>query len=225
MNRDDEQALEFADIRVGDFFPADSVTTALLTFLVSARPLVVLARMQRLVERDSPTSNEDKGLLFSLSLGASKEAADAFREADAVGALDLLTGLDAELDESLERLRKHCDPLKGSSLYNLVLVRARNNASYHWSSKLVGRSLLKLQDAEMPCFIGSGRFVDTQIPLAGGLASGILGEQGLSDEQLSPFGERLAEFQADLFKVADGAYTAKLAEGPSRLSRDRHELT
>ena len=173
---------DYPTFRVGAVFPADERNAALMQLMLTTRQWMVLSRA---LFQDLPTDVQNEQFLHIMLLGAgaAKEAADSFRRCDELKWFeDLLLPPLRNNPDPLALARRECTGSNPKSLYEQVLQRVRNNAGFHWSSKLLARGLRELSAEEVPAAQGGLTNFDTSIPLALVLASQVLSSQGLAME-------------------------------------------
>ncbi|HET9767358.1 MAG TPA: hypothetical protein VFS60_10955 [Thermoanaerobaculia bacterium] len=117
-----------------------------LRFILASRCLGATHRAAGTLDASTnPRDREARIYLFLLTVGAAKEAADAFRCVDRHGWFDtMLAGLPetarGRLPEILAGLRSDCDKSEPSSAYQ-HLKALRSGTGYHWSSGHVESAL------------------------------------------------------------------------------------
>ena len=194
--------------RVGDVFPADDASTALVRFLVSTRLLMVIGRIPGYRQgQESPAIEEEGAFLMLASMGAAKEAADAFRYADGYRCFQVIEDHGtADQKERLERLRRECDKDDPQSLYCRTVKHARDKAGSHWNRDLVKEALEAFEDDEIPMWEGGDTFADRAVPLTRGVALHMARINHPPKQERLANASDVAQLQGDLFHVADTAY-------------------
>jgi hypothetical protein len=203
--------------RVGDAFPAtDGPQAAIAALLVATQPLVVVARLQHLMDRVEPDERSavrEESSLFLLvqSIGAAHEALGAFRRADERGCFtEVLAKGDLETNARYHRLKASADP---AGWLCSALEEGRNNISYHVDLSEVRAALKKLKNAELPAMIGSEdrATATTAIPLATNIATTAMKRRMRDWRKL--VAEHLPALQSDLWHLAQAAYAVAVASG------------
>lgn len=150
------------------------------------------------------------------STADTKEAMDAFRDADALGCFDAIeNGSDRDMKKRLRRLRRQSDPKNAKSLYKTMIEFARHNAGGHWSQKLVLQELRKAKDFKVEVWIGDeadSSAASGFYPLVHGMA---LRMSRIFDGPKQKQKRRialLAKLQGDLYHVPSAAFALALRE-------------
>lgn len=201
--------------RVGDAFPAaDGPQAAIAALLVATQPLVVVARLQHLMDRVEPNERSavrEESSLFLLvqSVGVAHEALGAFRRADERGSFtEILTKGDPETNARYHRLKANADP---ADWLCSALEDGRNSISYHVDLSEVRAALKKLRNVELPAMIGSEdrATATTAIPLAMNIAATVMKRRMRDWHKLVE--EHLPALQSDLWHIAQAAYAVAVA--------------
>jgi hypothetical protein len=185
-------------------------------FIIATRPLVTVGRLLPLVPKDSPTVDVDKDQLLLASTADTKEAMDAFHDADSQGCF---AGHEQRtspaIQKRIRRLRRHCDKTRKRSLYTVMIEPARNNAGGHWKRDLVQEALTTLKDEKFEIWKGDradGSVASGYLPMPHQFAlwmSRIFNVCKLRQKRRMHL---LAQLQGDLFHVADDAFRDALRE-------------
>ena len=207
---------DFPPFRIGDVFPADQKSAALLRFVVATQPLLTISRLLRTKDSGPVLDQVDGEQMLLAAVADSKEAMDAFRDADALGCFAPIAGTsDDDMKKRLERLRRHSDPKNASSLYKTFIEFARHNAGGHWSDKLVRKELKALEDVKAPVWVGDradGAAASGYYPLAHELARRMSRIFNVSKQKQLRRVTLLSKLQGDLFHVAGAAYSLALKD-------------
>jgi hypothetical protein len=189
---------------------------------VATRPLVTVARMLRGRSSDPRLERVDGDQLLLASLADTKEALDAFRNADQQKCFEKLEKqVTAELRKRLRRLRRHCDASRPWSLFSMIET-ARNQAGGHWKQGVAQEALVDLADAKFEVWIGDledGSVASGFVPLAHEIAlrmSGVFNVSPVKQERRMCL---LSRLQGDLFHVADAAYGLAVADAHFKNAR------
>lgn len=197
--------------RVGDVFPADQKSAALVRFIVTTRPLVSIARLLSARSSDPALARVDGDQMMLAATADTKEAMDAFRDADTQGCFGPTEArADDELKKRLRRLRRHSDRTSARSLYNVMIETARNNAGGHWNRRVVQDELEFLKDEKVAIWEGdkaAGMVLSGFVPLAHGMALRMSRIFDVSEQKQARRMILLSKVQGDLFHVAEAAYT------------------
>jgi hypothetical protein len=206
--------------RVGDVFPANQKTAALVRFLVATQPLVSVSRLLTAKNAGPELDRVDGEQMLLATTADAKEAMDAFRDADAKGCLaSVEANATDEVRKRLRRLRRHCDKTSKRSLYTLMIEPARNSAGGHWNRQRVLEELEIVKDEKVAVWIGDktdGSASTGFNPLAHGLALRMSGIFNVSRQKQLRRVKLLSKLQGDLYHVASTAYTLALREAYAR---------
>lgn len=141
---------------VSRVFPPARKQVAVVRLLVASRQLAVFLRsLSRAKSAVGPDAREDLQFTLLATIASAKEAADAFRDADAKGCFHWAESIGehgAEFRESLEILRAAADKHDPHSFYSRVLKDLRDTVGWHWSSAAISTALHELAAEEFAAF-------------------------------------------------------------------------
>jgi len=202
--------------RIGDVFPAEAKSAALIRSLVTAQPILSVTRLVRTRGSGERLDQVDTEQMILASTADTKEAMDAFREADALGCFEAIDkGTDKEMKKRLRRLRRQSDPKNPRSLYKTMIEFARHNAGGHWSQRLVLQELKAAEDLKVEVWNGDktdGTAGSGFYPLAHGMALRMSRIFDGPKQKLKRKIALLAKLQGDLCHVPSTAYALALRE-------------
>lgn len=212
------------EYRVGDLFPVDDQlpaedqpSVALLRFIVAARALVAVSKINHLHLESPQPDHEVGGYLMLLSFGAASEALTAFRHANGLGCFTRLEGASEEaVQETKDRLQRLCRIERDSRDGSLCrqLRDFRNESAFHWDLKSVLGVLCEVQDNRV---VGvregdAGNYLESGVPIAVSTALFMPRQKAGSDERWEDLIGEIVALQGDIFKVADATYTLLLKD-------------
>ena len=207
--------MQYKHYRVGDAFPAEAKSAAFVRLLVASRQLTAFLHFyQQLDPSKSPGERERFYFVVSASFGASKETADALRDADSYGVfqwIDSGKGSD-DLKATLERVREGCSK-KNTSLYSGLIKRIRDSAAWHWSRGEVQEALEAVADEHLPTVEGENESSHVAIPLVVHLLAATVLLQRIPMEELRDVMIEVLEFYGDLIDVVHRTYEKLVTTG------------
>jgi hypothetical protein len=171
--------------------------------------------MLRGKSKDPRLAKVDGDQLLLASLADTKEALDAFRNADQQKCFAVLEKrANCELRKRLRRLRRHCDATRPSSLFSMIET-ARNQAGGHWKQGVAQQALEDLENETFEIWMGDkedGSVASGFLPLTHEIALRMSGVFNVSKLKQVRRMYLLSKLQGDLFHVADAAYGVAVAD-------------
>ncbi len=206
------------EFRVGEVFPETEANAALMKLWVASRHVLALKRA--LLADNAPSAvKHEQFLHIFLGIAATlKEAADAFRTAEA---LHCFTALPSELSAHFTFAREQCDESLTTSIAKRFLVRFRNTVGAHFDAKLLARGLRELGGETLELRLGGTTFFDSTYPLETRLIEKILEIHGVTMEQASQEFPRITDLGHSLQKLADAAVNIAVERAQTAQGRVR----
>jgi hypothetical protein len=217
MDHDD---LAFA---VGEVFPTttkvqEQESARVVQFLVAVRPVVAIGRSVSRIPEGSPCTAEDFNVALVLSLGAAKEAADAFSEADRHGdftaafSTSVLSKMSPESAEQVirayERLQRDCSKAPGS-LLKTVVSPMRDYVGFHWGRGEIADQLAALRDERYSFYQAcSASSIETPFPFLTDLMERL--RKAVMPDSSAECQQRLAQMYLDLSLVSSHVFSVRV---------------
>jgi len=216
---------------VGEVFPTATAaqkeqSARIVQFLLAVRPLAAIARAAAGIRGGSPTEAEDSMVAVLLELGAAKEAADAFFEAErhgdfavaySNGVLSKMPPGKAEaVTSAYERLKRECLKDKNSkSLLTAVVGPIRNYLGFHWHRGRIAEQLVALSVQKYALCEGGPMLSEWQFPFLTDLMERL--RQDVMQDSGAELTERLARLCIDLNLVSAHVFAVGVHKAAGRL--------